>query len=230
MVTTIVHTVATVTTCHAAACAASHSPDATSLVTAGAAVVQALGAVIAIIATVILARGSAEREAAADASAGERERAADAAAERRANEADTAAEDRRKRDIVEAREERHQEEVQAFNTRLDEVTSVAGMAIALLDDASLYWKDKADAEAQPNYTGSAIHDPSAFRVYLSAIEDESILGGRASPQALAIVHLHKILSEGLGSFTGRASAHLERIAALRERWINAVREVRAFRR
>lgn len=119
-------------------------------ISAGAAVAQAIGAVVAIVATVILARQSAQRERAADGRAEERAIRADQAAESRAIAADRAARDREVQADRLAEARARTELARQQNAPLDVVVTLADVAILDLLRQEEWFKSKG-AEDRTTY-------------------------------------------------------------------------------
>jgi len=193
-----------------------------AFVSAGAAVVQAIGVVAAIIASIVLARQSANREDAARMAAAERERQADEAAERRARAADEAAE-RRSAQAIAAQLEAHTTASQAAHENLvTRALELTGKGLILLDAQIADWDSKASAGVQTNWGGGNFSSTqfNDIREALALLRDE----------ALADTDLNLAISQFLrasdprrgGSVVGKADVQADALRRLRVDWINAI--------
>ena len=138
-------------------------------VSAGAAVVQAAGAVAAIWFTGKLARESAKREETARLASEARERLADEAAERRAREADQAA-DRRVREAGEAaaaqegrlaQQSTSRARIAAFEVRLESIRTAKRLgeaALLKLHEGERSWREQGQSIAPGRHLSETYHD------------------------------------------------------------------------
>jgi hypothetical protein len=162
--------------------------DITAWVSACAAVVQAIGAILAIFYSVKLARDAAKREIAAD-----------EANARRIIEADAAAEERRRADRVEVARAAELAEIRAFNHPLDLALGMASLALEEVEarqqdtiskgakgDRELYWISPGQAQdllihRLPDLIAEAVNVEiaTALRTTLNAFSPFNTIAGDA---------------------------------------------------
>ena len=198
-------------------------------VSAAAAVVQAVGALGAIFASIWLARSSQKREDAAREASAQRERDADAAAERRAREADEAAERRSARAFTAQREAREADGRRSHDDMVDRAVDLATKALALLDSQIEEWDGKVAADVRTNWGAVGFGSVSLLdiRKALGLLRDECVLDTDLN---LAI---SKFLSVSdpthHPSTTGLADIQASTLRKVRTDWIVAIDGVKICR-